>query len=86
MAVKEILHNIVKYSGSTLVKMTARYNRSFILEIEEDNGRGFDLELAKQKGNGLYNMERRIASAGGKIEILREIKAMTEMMIGIVIP
>ncbi|HEY9153661.1 MAG TPA: two-component regulator propeller domain-containing protein [Opitutaceae bacterium] len=76
LAFKEVLNNTVKHSGATEVSIQLLIESSaFILRIK-DNGRGFDRgedQSAGQdraaSGNGLLNLERRLASIGGRCEI-----------------
>ena len=65
---KEILHNIAKHSGATLVEIAVENTpRSFQLRVC-DNGKGFDA-AAPHSGNGLKNLRRRAADIRGTIEI-----------------
>jgi len=79
LAFKEALHNIVKHSGASevLIRLTLK-PELFDLSIE-DNGRGFAVgdktkSLAPSpgrsaSGNGLENMQGRLAAIGGSCEI-----------------
>jgi signal transduction histidine kinase len=79
LAFKEALHNAVKHSGATevLIRLAVK-EKSFELAIE-DNGRGFaagekamnapSAQGRAASGNGLENMERRLAAIGGSCEI-----------------
>jgi signal transduction histidine kinase/ligand-binding sensor domain-containing protein len=63
---KEILHNIVKHSQATEIRMQAHDDgKIFILEIQ-DNGIGCSGETAG--GQGLRNMRRRVKEIGGRVE------------------
>lgn len=71
LAVKEALHNVVKHSGASEVRIGAELTPAeFTLQLE-DNGCGFFLAEAGRKnfGNGLPNMRRRLAKIGGLCEI-----------------
>lgn len=71
LAFKEALHNIVKHSRATEVRISASLNPSGFTLTVEDNGRGFVLAETDRKnfGNGLANMRRRLAKIGGQYEI-----------------
>ncbi len=65
LAIKEALHNLVKYSGATKVNFTIENKESHInIILQEIDGSGFDLEKALEKGNGIYNMEKRMKDIG----------------------
>jgi signal transduction histidine kinase len=76
LAYKEALNNTLKHAAATEVSISLKVEpRVFILEIV-DNGRGFDrnqLQAIKSgrisAGNGLRNLERRLAAVGGRCEI-----------------
>ena len=73
LAFKEALHNVLKHSAATEVKI------SFVLEPAAfavsiaDNGRGFDLAEKENhpppRRNGLVNMRQRLQEIGGRCEI-----------------
>lgn len=68
LAAREALNNLVKHSGATGVKLKIML-RNGALEIQiEDDGKGFDLDYARG-GDGLGNLERRMAEAGGTCRI-----------------
>lgn len=72
LAMKECLHNVVKHSGATEVKLII-HTPGHLEIILEDNGRGLHTEkLARMdqpadfsNGNGLLNIRQRMASLGG---------------------
>jgi len=79
LAVKEALHNVVKHAGATEVRITLTLTGGgFAWEIE-DNGSGFDLGGGNGNsganagrvapGNGLANMRKRLADAGGRCDL-----------------
>ena len=79
LAFKEALHNVVKHSQASQVRVTVDLNPvDFSLSVE-DNGRGFNLAanrnspsidpLRLSAGNGLTNMRRRLEKIGGRCEI-----------------
>ena len=79
LAFKEALHNTVKHSGATEVRIRLTLmEKSFDLAVE-DNGRGFAVGEKgpavsatpgrAASGNGLENMRRRLAASGGGCDI-----------------
>jgi signal transduction histidine kinase len=70
LALKEALHNAVKHSGATEVRIAvALDDRALVLSVE-DNGRGFDVSGADSTANGLQNMRRRLDQIGGQCRIV----------------
>lgn len=70
MTVKEALHNVLKHAGATEVVLRAEFAAGVLAVGVEDNGRGFDTASAPA-GNGLANMQRRMAGAGGACAVAR---------------
>jgi ligand-binding sensor domain-containing protein/two-component sensor histidine kinase len=72
LAFKEVLHNTVKHSGATEVRLALRITAdSFVLEVG-DNGRGIVTLPAAgspRVGNGFTNLQHRLAQIGGHYEI-----------------
>lgn len=71
LAVKEALNNAAKYSGATELFLRIHRERDQVLVTVEDNGRGFDV-LLPTEGNGLNNMQQRLAEMGGVCQIFSE--------------
>jgi signal transduction histidine kinase len=71
LTIKEALHNVVKHSQATEVKLSVSINHHLIIRIK-DNGTGFDKNNIRLFSNGLSNMESRVKEIGGKIEIVNE--------------
>jgi signal transduction histidine kinase len=65
MIVKEALHNVVSHSGATLVTMQVRVAENRLHIDITDDGRGLPPADALKPGNGLDNMRKRAALAGG---------------------
>ncbi|MDR3458488.1 MAG: two-component regulator propeller domain-containing protein [Verrucomicrobiae bacterium] len=92
LAFKEALHNAVKHSGATEVFIRlAVQETSFELAVE-DNGCGFTVgEKVKASpvqgraasGNGLENMQRRLATIGGNCEIQSAPSAGTKVLFSV---
>ena len=68
LTIKEALHNVVKHSQATEVKLTVNINHHLTIDLK-DNGTGFDQNNIRSFSNGLSNMESRVKEIGGKIEI-----------------
>jgi signal transduction histidine kinase/streptogramin lyase len=65
LVVKEALHNVVKHSHAREVSVTVKLvDRSVEIQIEDD-GKGFNVEVSAESGNGLGNMNKRMADIGG---------------------
>jgi signal transduction histidine kinase len=77
LAVKETMHNAVKHSGATEVRLTLQFVPGGCKLIVADNGAGFDLERSAGSGdkkrpapgNGLRNLRSRLTQIGGHSEI-----------------
>lgn len=71
LAFKEALHNIVKHSGATEVRIVASLRPTEFTLGLEDNGCGFSAAEAGRRsfGNGLANMHRRLGKIGGSCEV-----------------
>lgn len=76
LVMKEALHNTLKYSEATTVRVSFRTdNGHFFLEIT-DNGKGFDLTSQddtgeyRKSGNGLINMKQRMSALGNAFEVI----------------
>ncbi|MCW1914049.1 histidine kinase [Luteolibacter sp. GHJ8] len=68
LAAREALNNVVKHSASTEVKLKIVLENDTLGIHIEDNGKGFHLDYARG-GDGLGNLERRMAEAGGTCHI-----------------
>ena len=67
LVVKEVLHNVVKHSGASGVRLEMQIeDRAFIISIA-DNGTGMQNGQQNRFGNGLKNMERRMKEIQGEI-------------------
>lgn len=70
LVVKEALHNVVKHANARTVRLVVSCGPGdHLLLTIEDDGIGLPLHARESVGNGLRNMERRIASLGGRIEL-----------------
>ncbi len=67
LTVKEVLHNIVKHAQAKSISIVISINKNLLIVLKDD-GIGF-AENGKGDGNGLRNMQKRILSVGGSLEI-----------------
>jgi signal transduction histidine kinase len=69
LVVKESLNNIMKHANAATVtiQMTVEGNKMSI--ILADDGDGFEMGKTRRFGNGLINMQSRMAAAGGEYHI-----------------
>lgn len=68
-AVQEIVNNALKYADATEIKIDVKQNDNNLVIKIADNGKGFDYEGEKNKSFGLKNIESRIETISGKIEL-----------------
>lgn len=66
LVLKESFNNIVKHAKATTINIEANETNKIIRIVITDNGIGLP-EKISPKGNGLNNMQKRIAAIGGKI-------------------
>lgn len=67
MVIKESLHNSVKYSGATKIRIEVDINPDLTIRILEIGGKGFDPEAKISEGNGLFNIQKRMKNIQGQI-------------------
>jgi signal transduction histidine kinase len=75
LAVKEAIHNAVKYSEATELWLRIRREGNQFVVVVEDNGKGFNPAADVQARNGLLNMWQRTGEAGGRCRVFTEINA-----------
>ncbi len=68
LVTKEIVHNAIKHAHAKKISIESKLHESTISFRISDDGIGFDPDMAKG-GNGLRNIQTRIAELGGTIEI-----------------
>jgi two-component system sensor histidine kinase UhpB len=67
---QEALDNVAVHSGGTSVALAIEAVDGEIHARVEDDGRGFDVEAARARGAlGLFEMEERAATAGGRVTV-----------------
>ncbi|MFL5773308.1 MAG: two-component regulator propeller domain-containing protein [Flavisolibacter sp.] len=69
LAVKEILHNVIKHSQAENVKMSIHLDQDLVIEIQDD-GIGFERDDTMPYSNGLNNIEKRMKDIGGTVAII----------------
>jgi ligand-binding sensor domain-containing protein/signal transduction histidine kinase len=69
LAVKETLNNAVRHSNAKMLTVQLNVQDSGITLVISDNGIGFDVQHARPGGNGLLNIQNRMASVSGRAEI-----------------
>jgi two-component system NarL family sensor kinase len=83
--VQELLNNITKHSKATAVLVQAGYNDGHFSITVEDNGTGFNTELLKkdvvEKGIGWINIQNRVDSLKGKIDVQSSSQKGTSVFI-----
>ena len=74
--VSELLNNIIKHAGATLIIVEIKNNQKNITIIVTDNGKGFDFDkgmnLSDLGGYGLFSINERIEALQGSLEIKTE--------------
>lgn len=72
LALKEALNNVVKHAGATEVRLALRLEDNGFTLVVDDNGHGMDSSRAPLdgerlfSGHGLPNLNKRLASIGGR--------------------
>jgi signal transduction histidine kinase len=82
---KEAVNNAVKYSGCTLLRVELKRMNNRLRMIINDNGKGFDKSTVTH-GNGLYNMQARVAECNGMLQIQSGHQQGTNVVLEIPLP
>lgn len=69
LAVKEILNNAVRHSSAKMLKADLKLEDNVLTLVISDDGIGFDVQHSRPGGNGLINIQNRMASVSGHAEI-----------------
>jgi signal transduction histidine kinase len=85
LAVKEALNNIARHSRATEVVVEMTLKEGDLGIILTDNGRGFDAAHPAQ-GNGLSNLQERLAGMGGRCEISSHPQSGTVIALSVRLP
>lgn len=82
---KEALHNIVKHSGATLVKISIKQSTHQLNLIVEDNGAGFKQDVVENNllGTGIGSMKKRAQQIGADLIITSAAGEGTQLMLNI---
>jgi ligand-binding sensor domain-containing protein/signal transduction histidine kinase len=67
MVLKESLNNVAKHAAATEVHVRLAIEEGILRIAIEDNGKGFSVTDRTGAGNGLQNMQKRLANIGGKL-------------------
>ena len=86
LVIKEGLHNTFKHAEATSVSLQLCLRGDQLELCLADNGRGFSNGLHSRSGNGLGNMQQRIAELGGSFEIQSHTENGTEIKIRVTLP
>jgi signal transduction histidine kinase len=65
--VQEALHNCVRHSGASVVRITVKQDSGGVSVLIQDDGHGFRPEM--ERGLGLVGMEERVAHLGGRFRV-----------------
>jgi len=69
LAVKETLNNAVRHSNAKLLRVQLKIEHNALILVISDDGVGFDVQHARPGGNGLVNIQNRMASVSGRADI-----------------
>lgn len=78
--IQEAIHNSLKYANASQIKVEISKVVSNLVFKISDNGKGFDVSTVR-RGNGLTNMEKRIANIGGEIQIISKENQGTQVIV-----
>lgn len=79
---KEAINNIIKYADATYVRIEVQIQGKNLQISIRDNGKGFDVNTVKM-GNGIYNMQKRVADLKGISDVTSAPGAGTSLKISI---
>jgi ligand-binding sensor domain-containing protein/signal transduction histidine kinase len=83
LACKEALNNIRKHSRATEVWLRVAIAGDELRLVIEDNGVGFARPVGEPAGNGLLNLQNRLAGLGGRCEITSQPGRGTQVLLAI---
>jgi signal transduction histidine kinase len=69
LAVKETINNAVRHASAKLLMVRLTIEGGLLTLVISDDGIGFDVQHARPGGNGLDNIQNRMASVNGRAEI-----------------
>jgi len=80
--IQEVLNNAIKHASPDKIEIRLMQNgKGKYLEIK-DNGKGFDAKNASQ-GSGMTNLNKRMATIGGKFELKSALDEGTEIRLSL---
>jgi len=93
LAFKEALHNVVQHAAASEVHVALTLEKNRLILRVSDNGVGFGVKAIASptaggritRGNGLVNMQRRLADVGGTFEIAGEPAGGTTVVFTVVL-
>lgn len=84
LAFKEVINNAVKHSGASEVRLSLKIEADAFALAISDNGRGIPVasmpDDATGPGNGLFNLQHRLAQIGGRCEVASNAGAGTTVL------
>jgi signal transduction histidine kinase len=78
LCVKETLNNMLKHSKANEITIDITTDEVLVIKIH-DYGVGIDFQKLRQFGNGLQNIDRRMASIGGSFKIENDEGTITTL-------
>jgi signal transduction histidine kinase len=85
LAMKEVLHNVVRHSKATEVMLEISLNDQELGITISDNGCGFDISTPAE-GNGLHNLQKRLTDLGGRCDIAAQPGKGTRLSLLVPLP
>jgi len=70
LIIKEAVNNAIRHSAATTLVITIGIDKQCLFLEVKDNGKGFDVNERSKRGNGLNNMEKRVAQINGLLSVL----------------
>ena len=82
---QEALHNAIKYSEATKIKIQLSISENYVNLLIDDDGKGFDLSNLKKglTGSGLKNMQTRAELLNGQWKLQTKPEQGTKVMVRI---
>ena len=77
--IQEAINNALKYADASKIEILLKKKEDEFEVIVKDNGIGFDINTV-DLGNGLSNMEKRMAEIDGKVQVKSELKKGTKII------
>ena len=73
-AIIECINNTLKYAHASIIHIQIKDTGTQIQLLYKDNGSGFDInvKMAEHTGLGLFNLQNRLHTIGGKVDLISE--------------